>query len=149
MASRVVRRNRRILRQLPDAMRTEIIDALDKGGVAMAAAIKSRTPRRTGALRGGIRYKVYPRTLKLRIGLVGPRRQWAALFYGWILNFGRKSQTVKARRAGGKPYQLRVRALAAKQFVTGQLPNLRAVMNRQLNNIWDRALARVAGGKNE
>ncbi|MBY0583269.1 MAG: HK97 gp10 family phage protein [Sphingomonas sp.] len=163
MASKVVRnpRARRILRQLPDAMRAELVDALNRGGDALVATVKSRTPRRSGALAAGIRKKVLPQSLRLRVGLVGPVKERRQLFYGRILDLGRKAQTVAVaprkyanrtfvrqggRRVALKTFVVRVRAIAPKRFITGQYPQARSIITGQVKFIWERALARIAGG---
>lgn len=152
MASRVVRnpRARRVFKQLPDAMKAELVDALNKGGDAVVVAIRSRTPRRSGALAAGIVKKVLPQTLRLRVGLVGPIRERRKLFYGRILDLGRKGQVVTARRAFGNgkvsTYKLNVRSIAPKRFITGSYPKARAIINGQVKFIWERALARIGRG---
>lgn len=157
-----VGRVRRIMRGLPDSMRAEIVDTLEESGLDIAAQMVGRTPDRTGALRKGIKYRVLRQSLRLRVGLIEAPKIRNKLFYGRILDLGRKAQTVRVRRriagvaqpGGGKAlpgarvavYMMRVRAIAPKRFVTGRYPDLRAVLNQRLRGIWDRALRRVAGG---
>lgn len=158
-------RVRRILRNLPDAMQVEMGDALEDSGREIAAAMAGRTPERTGALRKGIKYRVLRKSLRLRVGLIDAPRVRNKLFYGRILDLGRKAQTVTVRRriagvaqpGGGKAlpgarvakYLMRVRGIAPKRFVTGRYPDLRAALNQRLRGIWDRALRRVAGGADD
>ncbi len=154
---------RRILKGLPDAMRAEIVDVLTKTGPAAAAIVSARvagtTKRRTGRLRAGVKWKVYPRTLRMQAGFLGTKAGRQKLFYARILDLGRKAKTVtvnrrrvggsalvRGRRDSGAPYKLKVRAIAAKRFVTGGIGGLRQVVNVRLNGIWDRALRRIAGG---
>jgi len=154
---------RRILKGLPDAMRAEMVDVLTKTGPSAAAIIEQRiagtTKRRSGKLRAGVKWKVFPRTLRLQAGFLGTKAGRQKLFYARILDLGRRAQTVtvhrrkvsgsllvRGRRDSGAPYQLRVRAIAAKRFVTGGIGNLRQVVNVKLNNVWDRAIRRIAGG---
>ena len=147
------------MRALPEAMREEIGDALDESGRAIAAAMVERTPTRTGALRKGIKHRVLRRQMKLRVGMIDAPKARNKLFYGRILDLGRKAQTVTVSRyvgggASGSPrrrvkYLMRVRAIAPKRFVTGRYPDLRNALNEKLRGIWDRALRRISGGGDE
>lgn len=166
---RGVRAFRQRLKQLPDAVTTEILDLLDEGGRTAAAAMQARARRRTGQLAAGVTYKVLPKSLRLKVGLLGTPRGRAKLFYGFILDRGRKAQTVtvtryrKGARAkdtrrfalgsnGQKSaglvsvYQLRVRARAGDAFVTGRFRELRGLINRRANDLFDRALRRIGAG---
>ena len=148
MARRVrgAARIRALLRNLPDAYRKEMIDALEAGGEALAPAMKARAPRRTGATQAGIGYKVLPRGLRLKVGLLGLRNGQGDLFYSRIQDLGRKAQSVKVRRRGSRPYVMRVRAMAGKRFVTGQYADLRSVITGKVRGIFSRALARLSAG---
>ncbi|HEX7742276.1 MAG TPA: hypothetical protein VF442_07560 [Sphingobium sp.] len=151
-----------MMRQLPDAMKAEIREVLDRGGRAMVATMRARAPRKTGALHAGISYRIMA-SMKLRVGLLGTKRGRARLFYGRIQDLGRKAQTVTVTRRktgvnnglrGGRKkaedvvsvYRLRVRPMAPKRFVTGRMPDLRNMLTRDLKAAWSRALARLAGG---
>jgi hypothetical protein len=135
-----------ILRGLPDAYRKEMVSALEAGGEALAPEMKARAPRRTGATQAGISYKVTPRSLRLKVGLLGLRSGQGDLFYSRIQDLGRKAKTVKVRRRGTRPYMMRVRAMAGKRFVTGQFTDLRAVITAKVRGIFGRALNRLSGG---
>lgn len=142
---------RRLLRGLPEAMRTEMADVLRKTGPAAAAIIEQRvgatTKRRSGALLAGVKFKVFPKTLRLQAGYLGTKAGRAKLFYARILDLGRKAQTVNVtRRKNAKPYQMKVRAIVAKRFVTGSISPLRQAVGVRLNGIWDRAVRRIAAG---
>lgn len=154
---------RRIMKGLPDAMRAEMVDVLTKTGPAAAAIIERRvagtTKRRTGKLLAGVKWKVFPRTLRMQAGFIATKAGRQKLFYARILDLGRKAQTVTVnrrkvagsllvggRRVSGAPYKMKVRAIAAKRFVTGGIGGLRQIVNVRLNNVWDRAIRRIAGG---
>jgi hypothetical protein len=153
---------KRIMRALPDAMRDQIADALEQSGKDLAAEMSGRTPSRTGALRAGIKWRVLRKTMRLRVGLIDAPKVRNKLFYGRILDLGRKAQTVTVNRriagvaqpGGGKAvagarvakYTMRVRAIAPKRFVTGRYPDLRAKINDRLRGVWTRALSKIAGG---
>lgn len=169
---RVPRGIKRIFRGLPAEVRAEMVAAFDRGGRQLQAAMRARAPRRKGGLQAGIIYRVLKQSLKLRVGIIGPPREREALFYGRIQDLGRKGQTVTVNRylKGGRAkdratprglgdpreiyknpkfttvYQMKVRYMAPKRFVTGRFPELRDIMGRQLRGIWDRALKRIGGG---
>lgn len=107
-------RIRRIMRGLPNAMRAQLADALELGGQAIAGQMRARAPRgATGALKAAISFKVFPKTLRLRAGLLeksrrriggarsgrsGSVRTQEGPFYGRIQDLGRKAQTVTVTR---------------------------------------------------
>lgn len=157
------RSTRSLLRRLPEASQTEIIGAFERGGPRLRAAMQAKAKRKTGTLAAGVKFRIYPKTLRMQVGLLGTKRGRAKLFYGFVLDKGRKAQvvTVQRRRIGvGKvlsrgrkraqdivsTYRLRVKALAADRFVTGRYPDLRRVMGDEVRTLFDRALRRVAGG---
>jgi hypothetical protein len=157
MASKVrkSRNLKRLWRGMPGAVSAEMVTVLDRGGRALQAKMRANTPRRTGRLQAAILYRVLPKTLRLRVGLIGPKRE--RLFYGRIQDLGRKAQvvTVSRRKVAGSTlvnrrrvahpsYLLRVRAMKAKRFVTGRYPDLRATIGNDLRGIWDRSLKRLA-----
>jgi len=149
-------RTRRLLKQLPDAVRGEVIVELNVTGRQIAAVMAARTPRKSGRLVAGESYKVFPRTLRLQVGLLQTRRGADPLFYGRIQDLGRKAQVVlvqrRLRRAGSKltkRYRMKVRGSEGKRFVTGRFPELRRTLNQNLRGIFGRALASVAGGGDE
>lgn len=176
MASRIkgIISTRRLLKRVPDAIRDELASTIRAAGPELQNAIVARTPRgKTGRLVAGVSWKFYAATLRLVVGFVG-RPTNRKLFYGRILEFGRRAQTVTVHRlskkhrkqwvgrigAGtargsakptdlGSTYRLRVKALQPRRFVYSPTTNLRVVMNRRLNGIWDRALKRVSGAGDE
>ncbi|WP_338468918.1 hypothetical protein V3I01_09840 [Sphingomonas sp. gentR] len=96
------RATRSLLRRLPDASQTEIIGAFERGGPRLRAAIQARAKRKTGTLAAGVKFRIYPKTLRMQVGLLGTKRGRAKLFYGFVLDKGRKAQvvTVQRRRVG-------------------------------------------------
>ena len=138
----------KLIRQLPSAARDEMGDMLDGAGAQLAQAIKADTPVRTGVLRQAITWQLLRKSLKLRVGLIG-RRSNRDLFYGRIVEFGRRGQTAKAaRRFGGKVvrYSVRVKARAGHPFVYKRRPNLRDQLGGRLRNYWNDVLARAGEG---
>lgn len=141
---------RRLMRALPDNMRAELVHVMQDAGPKLARQMQGRAPRRSGALAAGIKWRVQPKALKMQVGLLGTKRGRAKLFYGYILNYGRKAKTVLARRrtATGaiSRYSLRVRAYPAQHFVTGAMPDLRRALETRLRAVWDRVIDRAARG---
>lgn len=135
-----------IIRGLPDSFRQEMADVLEQGGQSLVPAMKERAPRRTGATQNAIGYKVNRKSLRLRVGLLSSKAGRSNLFHSRIQDLGRKAQTVRARRHGGQPYLIRVRAMAGKHFVTGRFTDLRTLINRNLRGIFSRALAKLSSG---
>ena len=60
-----------------------------------------------------------PNTLKLKVGLIGKVLN-KRLFYGRIIEFGRKASVKTVKRANSKSYQLPIKAIAARHFVYTQ-----------------------------
>lgn len=135
---------------MPDAMRAEMVDVLTKSRPAAEALVAGRldatTRRRTGKLRAGVKSKVFSRTLRLQVGFLGTKAGRAKLFYARILDLGRKAQTVTIKRGPRAGKKMKVRAIAARRFVTGGIGQLGSVINVKLSGVWDRAIRRVAAG---
>lgn len=167
-ALRGMGRVRRLLRRLPVVLAGEIIVELTVTGRDIMAAVKARTPRRTGRLQDALSQRVLPTSLRLQVGLLGRDRP----FYGRIQDLGRTEQVVnvirrvkkysgpnagklvKARgkltmgqmRRVGSPYLMAVPTMAGKRFVTGRYPDLRRTLTQNLRGIFARALSRSSGG---
>lgn len=141
-----------LLKKLPQAVSDEMVVEMNVTGREIASVMRGRTPFRTGALKAGISYKVFPKSLKLKVGLLGTKAGRSSLFYGRILDLGRKAQTVQVTRRSPtgtvSSYMLHVSALAPRRFVSGRYvySELRTKMTSNLRDIWDRALTRAAIG---
>lgn len=142
-------RMRRFIRSMPEAVQQEIVGSLGRWGRELAGTMQARTPRRSGRLLSRIRFKVFPKTLRMQVGLLASKRERNALFYARILDLGRKARTVQARRrsrsGGASTYAMNVAPIRAMRFVTGPLSDLRSGMNKHIKGIWTRALRRTAG----
>jgi hypothetical protein len=138
---------RKLLRRMPDTMRDEMVKALDDAGDMLLSEARSKVPVGTGKLQAGLSKKLLKGTLKLRVGLIGKARN-RKLFYGRIVEFGRKAQTVNVTRrmkAGGRPYLMKVRAKAGRPFLYGN-KDLRQRIRGHLNDYWNRVLTKAAQG---
>lgn len=155
---------RRLLRRVPDAVKQELAQVMTSAGPELTNLMRGRAPHgATGRLAEGLNWKFYASSLKLVVGFIGKRVN-ERLFYARILEFGRKAQTVSVsrRRRGAQKltrnkraedivavYRLKVRPLQPRRFVYSKTGNVRAVMRRRLNGIWDRVLTKLAGGGDE
>lgn len=135
-----------LLRGAPAEIRKELADVLARGGNALQFLMKRRAPSRTGKLRAGISFQVWPRSLVMKVGLLKTKAGRSELFYGRIQDLGRKAQTRTVRRANARPYVMRVRGMAGKRFVTGRFPELRAAIQERTRGLFRRALSRISGG---
>lgn len=151
MASKIrgVAKTRRLLKRLPEEMRAEMIGVLQRIGAATLGAARRETPTRSGLGRSLLAYKVYPKSLRLRMGLL-TKKQNSRAFYLHILDVGRKAQTVTVtRKKGVAPYKLRVSPIAAGKFdiVYGRTRALaKRLAGGILGGIYKRALTKAAGG---
>jgi hypothetical protein len=103
---------------------------------------------------------VFPKTLALRVGLMGKdrisktkNRAQIDLFYGRILEYGRKAQTVlvkrRTKKGGRVAYHLRVKPISRNRydFVAGRAMSFATSKIRPtLKTIWERALFRASSG---
>lgn len=147
---------RKLIRQLPASVKEEMADTLADIGPDYLRAVQADTPvaakahrpgAQPGALKAGLSYKVLRASLRLRVGLLGTKRGRAKLFYGFIVELGRKAQEVSVtRKAGVAPYKLRVRAMAPRPFVYKKRPELRTRLSNRLNSFWEHALQHAGEG---
>lgn len=153
------------LQKLPERVQKEILAEFDQIGGELRDAMRAKAPEKSGKLRQGITHKVFPKTLRLQVGLRNTKAGRSTLFYGRIQDLGRKAQTVIVHRLTGtqraewrnrivqgrarasrKPrglgvtYALRVKAMPGKKFVTGRYPELRQKVRTNLQGIYARAI---------
>lgn len=157
-----------LLKRLPESVAEEIRQQHHETGKILLARAHARVPVKTGKLKAGLSYKVTPKTLKLRFGLLGKRIN-RKLYYGRMVEFGRKAKTIivtrkgtlqRARAAGlkvranaykraalkagvGGAYKLRVKAMRPRPFV---YVTPREQIYRPYQKIWGRAIHRAAAG---
>lgn len=132
----------KLIKRMPKEIQNQVEQLLRETGAEVLAEQTSRAPVRTGALRRGLSMKVLPKSRRLQVGLIGKpinRR----LFYGRIIEFGRTGQTVRARRAGGKPYLMKIRGTAPRPFI---YTVDREQIYSRFRALWDRVLAKVSAG---
>ncbi len=144
---------RRTLKALPEASREELADTMNVIAFRLLGKAKAEVPVRTGKLRGLLSAKVLVKSLSLKLGLVTKRTQRQG-FYGFILDQGRKAQTVQAKRrnrATGtvSTYSLRVKGIARTRynFVFGRIKDFRQNELPRLRDALERVLGRAARGE--
>lgn len=162
---------RKLLKDAPEGVREELIVELNRGGREIVGRQIARAPSKSGRLRRGISFKVWPRTLRMQAGIIGPKRERKRLFYAWILERGRGAKVVIATRAGAYGrllktgssarqsqykraalnagvrgvYEMKVKAIRGKWFIKGSARDLRVIMQRNMKDIWIRGLRKVRG----
>jgi hypothetical protein len=166
---------RRLLKQMPDAIRTEMLDMLDKTGDEILAVQRGAAPVRTGAVRNALSKRLQTGLVRLRVGLVGKAVN-RRLFYARIIEVGRKAKTVdvvrgglaaaaNVRAAGGRSkkykalavrmgtpgaYTLDVKPRAPHPFIVSPATNeIRNTMGGRLRGYWDRVLQKASAGASD
>lgn len=128
-------------------MRDEMVSVLTAAGRDLSASMAAAAPalqvphrgRAAGALRAAFGFKVYPKFLKLRVGLLGKRLN-QDFFYARIIEFGRglkKTLDTRGRRIG---------VIQPMHIVFGPRTDLRRAVGARLRGIWGRALDKAASG---
>lgn len=144
-----VRETQRLFRRLPGAATDEMAGVMKRYGPKFLAAQRGNAPVRTGRLIAGLAVRFLRRTLRLRVGYIGKAIN-RKLFYGHIIQFGRKAQTVTVKRRKGtnRPYALRVGPLAARPFVHGtrRVAAIRTQLYQDLQKFWGNVLAKASRG---
>lgn len=145
---------RKLIRQLPASVKTEMADTLEDIAPEYLAAVKADTPvakrprkpgHQVGALRDALTAKVLRSSLRLRVGLLG-RKKLFDFFYGRIVELGTKAQTVTIERGPRAGHKMRIRERAPQHFVYKARPDLRARLSNRLNSFWEHALQHAGEG---
>lgn len=141
---------KRLLVQMPDAIRDEAVEMLDAAGEEIVPM--QRADATSSRARAAISKRVLRGALQLKTGIVGRplnRRLW----WTRVIEKGRKGQTVTARtrRVAGSTrrlgYKVRVRARAAQPFIySARAEAVRNSMGGRLGTFWEKVLARAAQG---
>ena len=142
----------RLLKRTPETVRADILGVLNTAAPMALAAARASTPRKRGALANALKVKVFPKTLKMNLGLLN-KADNRAFYYGRILDRGRKAQTVKVKRRTQSGsyinYALRVKALPAARFdiVYGRVSAYaRNLVGASAREVFTRALGKIGGG---
>lgn len=148
-------RVRRLLQNIGPEAEREILQAYQRRAPAILAYARSEVPARNGSgrLRAALAFKIFPKTLRLRIGLLTKRIQ-KKLFYAHILEQGRRAQVVKVRRrrpvsGGVAVYMMRIRAISKDRydFVRGRTEQfMQRTLGEDVRGILGKALKRLSAG---
>lgn len=151
-------------RDVPNAAREQLSVEMAIIGREVLAAQRADVAKDTGATEAALTLQLLVEQLKVRIGLIkgSSSRGSRNGFVGRLIEFGRKAQTVvvtrrlKRRVRGngrygtkrrviyeGKPYTLRVRAMAPRPFIAQ--PELRDAAEQHLSEYWQKVLTRAGG----
>ncbi len=145
-------RIRRILTSIGPEAEKEVVSAYQRHAPAILAYARGETPSRSGNLRARLAFKIFPKTLRLRVGLLTKAVQRKA-WYARILEYGRKAQNVRVNRrkpsGGTTQYIMRVKAIPSGRhdFVRGRATEfMRRTLGRDLNGVLTKALRRLSSG---
>ena len=150
---RDIGRTRRLLKRLPDTVQASVLQVYAEIGPAIEGVGRSQAPVRTGRLRSALKFRIMPRSLRFEYGLIGRRLQ-KSLFYGYILEVGRKAGTSRAfqrRLKNGKltkRYTVQVKAISRDRydFVFGRVRvYAKQLIAERIKKIWTQALRDAAG----
>ena len=138
-----------VLQAIPIAAREQVAVETAIIGREVLAAMKRDVPRDTGALAGALMVQTIFDQLRTRVGLLGISKFRPKLFYGIIVEYGRKAQVVrltrgkraKQLRAIGESRTMKVSALPARPFVHADRPEIRA--EQRLANFWSEVMAKA------
>jgi hypothetical protein len=146
-------RIRRILQGIGPQAEQEILQAYQQRAPAILAYARGEIPSRSGKLRAAMSFKIFPKTLRLRIGLLTKRIQ-SKFFYAHILEGGRRAQVARVRRqrpvSGGiSVYTMRVRAISRDRydFVRGRAEQfMQRTLGDEMRGVLSKALNRLSAG---
>lgn len=146
-------RVRRLLQNIGPEAEREILQAYQRRAPAILAYARGEVPQRSGRLRAALAFKIFPKTLRLRIGLLTKRIQ-KKFFYAHILEQGRRAQVVKVRRrrpvsGGVAVYIMRIRAISKDRydFVRGRTEQfMQRTLGDDMRGILGKALKRLSAG---
>lgn len=148
MPKRYIRGDRafkNLIKRLPETVKAEMIVELHVAGRAALTREKAAAPVKTGALSSALSMRVLPNTLKLKVGLIGKVVN-KRLFYGHIIEFGRKASVKTVKRGNSKAYQLPIKAIAARHFVYTQS---KEELYAPFRALWEKALAKASSGASD
>jgi hypothetical protein len=146
---------RKILKRLPETIKAEMLEMLDKTGDAVLAQQQRDVAVRTGALRSALSKRLYKGLVRVRVGLIGPAVN-RRLFYARWIERGRKSKTMIARKKGPKRenlagiYRRRIGPMPKRPFImSDRTKRIRDTMAGQIQGYWSRVLQKASVGAND
>jgi hypothetical protein len=158
---------------IPAAAQHELADEIGRISRDVLAAQKADVAKDKGELQAGLSYQLITEELRARVGLLlggrgaysfnGRKRKGIAggPYHGRFVEHGRRAQTVLVTRRlkrkvtgngrtskrrviyEGKPYKMKVKAMAPRPFVHKDRPEIGA--EQRLSNFWAGVLGRTGG----
>lgn len=146
-------RVRRVLQGMGPEVEKQVLASYQRHAPAILAYARGEAPSRSGNLRARLAFKIFPKTLRLRIGLL-TRAVQRKVWYARILEYGRRAQSVRVKRrrpvSGGlTQYVMRVKAIPAGRydFVRGRAEEfMQRTLGADLRNVLNKALKRLSAG---
>jgi hypothetical protein len=146
--------------RIPQAAREQLGVEMARIGYDVLAAQKQDVAKKTGDLETGLSLKLMIDRLRVMVGLLNLTGARSRLFYGRIVERGRRAQTVlveRRRRVSGKlrlgpgrrkraqdiatVYAMKVPALPPRPFIYVERPEIHA--EQRLANFWSTVLGNV------
>lgn len=146
-------RVRRLLTNMGPEVEKQVVSAYQRHAPSILAYSRGETPSRSGRLRAALAFKIFPKTLRLRVGLLTKAVQ-KKFFYARILEYGRRAQSVRVNRrrpvsGGTTQYIMRVKGIAPSRndFVRGRAWQfVNRTLGNELRGILSKTLKRLAAG---
>jgi len=137
---------RRLLRALPDGSVAECNGLLGRAGPVLASNMRSRVGKRTGKTANAIAYRLLPKTMSLKVGLL--TKALGRQFFGaHILDVGRPSKAVRVpHRRGDRPFTMIEGQITAHHIVRAGYDDFRRQYLPEYRGLMDRVLHKAAGG---
>ena len=158
MARRRVHGNfKSLLGRLPEAVAEELRTELDETGKRVISRARALVPVKTGKLRSALSYKVLPKSLKMKAGIVG-KPVAKKVYYARFVEFGHrkrgpgrlaKLEPVKGFTAAARLQRLRRKRDVRMHGVRAR-PFLYTISRQELyqpfQKVWGRAVHKAAQG---
>lgn len=128
---------RRKLKNLDPAVRTELLAAMEQGARQLLPIMRSQAP--SSRVKAALSVKVYPKSLRVRVGLIGKAVN-RRLFFAGILEFGRGIKRTRDR-IGRK-----IGIIRAARYIYGPRTDIRRAVGGRVRDVFARALARAGAG---
>lgn len=152
---------RGLIKRLPEAVSDELRKTLDDTGKMILSRARGLAPAKTGRLRSTLSYKVLPKSLKMKAGIVG-KPAAKKVYYARFVEFGHrigfkgnrlaKQEPIKGYSTAARIQRLKRKASIRKTVVPPH-PFLytfsRAELYQPFQKVWGRAIRKAAQGSDE
>lgn len=149
--------------RLPDVARDRLAEEVEEIAGEVLAAQRRDVAKRSGALAAALSLEVMIEGLRARVGLLSVVGKRSRLFYGRIIEAGRRAQTVMVKRrprgsgassgrrrrrradAVASVYSMKVRPMAPRPFVRVDRPEIHA--EQRLANFWSKVASEAGASE--